>query len=365
MHYFSSFRYLLNKKIFSKLNSGYALPPSIIFLALNTRCNLKCIMCDSAQNVLKSSFVKNTGTNKENIEIPYELVKKLVDEIKVFKPIISITSREPLLHKNILDIIFYILKNNLKCSLTTNGFLLSDFAADLVRMKLHYLYVSIDGPSSIHDEIRGVKGAFRRAINGIQKIQYLKRMYNLNFPRIGIYYTINHKNFIYLEQTRRYFEALKVNDIHFDHINFITSDMAEIHNQKFTNLPVCQSGIYGRELEEVDVKKLWKQLRMVENNKREIKVFTKKLSLNDLEIYYREPKKFIRKTNRCLSPWLYAQVTARGELVPMLRCYHLVFGNINDHSFKEIWNVNSFKEYRKRLKKYRFFPACSRCLETL
>lgn len=353
----------LNRKVLYYLNKGFAFNPTSLFIAINTNCNLNCKMCDSAQNKLEAPFAKNAGTNQEKAILSLELVKKIINEVKDFYPNIGITSREPLLHPNIIDIADYILKNRLQCNLTTNGYLLSKYAEDLVRVGLSGLNISIDGPEEIHDEIRGKKGAFRKATEGIEAVNYFKQRFNRHYPKIRVYYTISDLNHQHLLASAMEFRKLNITKMYFQHLNFITEEMVQIHNQTIDDYHVSTAGgVSANNIDKIDVEALYQQLSEVKHI-REIPISVQNFSKSQLEMYYFEPQKFIYPSRRCYSPWLYSQVTAQGEVVPRLRCYPVVFGNIKDSTFKEIWNNEEYWKFRLRLRDKKVFPACSRCWE--
>ena len=73
---------------------------------------------------------------------------------------------EPLLRNDIDDILYESYKR-FHTSMVTNGWPLAG-KIDNIKNCLDFLFVSIDGGEEIHDEMRGIKGSFKHAVEGIK-----------------------------------------------------------------------------------------------------------------------------------------------------------------------------------------------------
>jgi MoaA/NifB/PqqE/SkfB family radical SAM enzyme len=98
----------------------------------------------------------------------------LEQEKKVLKQIynsgacgVAFEGGEPLLRKDLVDILAFSRSLPLHTSLITNGTLLESKIDDVARFINGVIYVSLDGLEKTHDEIRGVNGSFRKAVRGI------------------------------------------------------------------------------------------------------------------------------------------------------------------------------------------------------
>ena len=92
---------------------------------------------------------------------------------------------EPFLRKDFLDIVKYGKSKGLNCSTISNGYLINeDLAKQIVTSGIDSIGISIDSADrELHDEIRGTKGAFDHAIEGIRLIRQQQKEYNADFPR--------------------------------------------------------------------------------------------------------------------------------------------------------------------------------------
>lgn len=347
-------------------NTGFSFSPLTIYISVNSVCNLRCKMCDVGQKVKESTFYKNLSTNGKS-ELSVERLKELVNELKEFKfkPFISINSTEPLLYSGITEISEYIVKNGLKLQITTNGYLLEKFAEDFVRIGVQRIWVSLDGPPKIHNEMRGVKDSFEKATVGIKAINKQKRKLGSRYPQLFSAYAITNYNYHCLEQYMESIKDLNFEHIVFSHMNFVTPEIAIIHNQKFGN--ICRANptsIADANPNEVDVKVLYEQIKKVKKKYNSKVSFMPDLDFKDLQKFYYNPEVFVLGT-KCQTAWAVVQIIANGDLVPLSRCFNIPLGNINESSFKELWNGEKMREFRKTIKKYGTFPACSRCCGVL
>ena len=151
-----------------RFHPEYAGLPANVGLNLTRRCNLKCKMC--MQNRHGEVSESTASWFDARRELPVEQWLKLVDELASFRPWVSVTGGEPLLYYGFSEIIRTLKEKKLPTDLTTNGVLLENVAELLVELGVEIVYVSVDGPEEIHEEIRGLKGCFTRTTSGIQAL---------------------------------------------------------------------------------------------------------------------------------------------------------------------------------------------------
>jgi MoaA/NifB/PqqE/SkfB family radical SAM enzyme len=80
---------------------------------------------------------------------------------------IAFEGGEPLLRKDLAEILAYSHSLSLHTSLITNGTLLESRIDEIASSINGVVYVSLDGLEKTHDAIRGVNGCFKEAIRGI------------------------------------------------------------------------------------------------------------------------------------------------------------------------------------------------------
>lgn len=306
-------------------------------------------------------FYKNLIGNNGH-DFPIERFKTIIDEVRYFKPFISITSTEPLLYPYILDAVEYVVKSGLKINITTNGFLLKRYASDLVKKGLQRLTVSLDGPQEIHDSIRGVSGSYRNSIEGIQALDSYKKLYNSEYPQIFVNTTILDINASHLLKFMRGLPLKMVHQVGFMTMVFCTKELACKHNAVFGDrylaTETCLSG--GMNPNNIDVDDLFDELCAIKSKFGDKAAYFFKLDRETLRTYFQKPDEFING-NRCVFPWYTAQITSSGNMVGLTRCYNNSFGNIIDDKFANVWNGEKMRKFRLDLKRHKRFPACTRC----
>lgn len=122
-------------------------------VALSERCNYRCIMCRRPD---------------DEAALDRDLVFDVMEQASALGlKVISFCGGEPFVHPDFVEIAERAIALGLKVQLTTNGSLVT--AETLERLHgLDCLTVSIDALQATHDRIRGVPGAFERAIEAIQ-----------------------------------------------------------------------------------------------------------------------------------------------------------------------------------------------------
>lgn len=223
---------------------------------------------------------------------------------------------EPLLNKELPQIVALAHQHNICTAITTNGMLLNaSMSESLIESKLDILYVSIDGCSEESYQKYRVGGSFEKVISNVQQLVELKKRKKSYFPFIEWQYIVFKHNEHEISQAKLMAKKMGINNIVFlpaytEDDNFAPTDPS----MRLSNgSPLSKRS---------DCNHLW----------------------NTLSIHW------------------------NGTLVPC--CYDYdekySFGNIYTTSFNEIWNSEPFTESRKMvtsgdLKQYHFTP-CKNCI---
>ena len=328
--------------------------PVTIYLGVNSSCNLKCRMCDVGLRAEESQFYRHLKTGEE---LSLRRLKELVDEVAHFKPVIAAISTEPLLYNGIMELASHVNARGLNFHLTTNGYLLTDFANEISRVGLETLWVSIDGDEETHDSIKGVSGSFRRAVDGIERVAASAQR-----TKILINYTISHHNYSCLVRFVEGIAQTGVRNVIFSHLNYVTDEMAEAHNNQHSEVGRATAmSIRGTDPKSVDPIALLSQIEEVKTRWPGFSLFCPDLqTINEIEDFYYRPEKIVAKSY-CPIPWTVSQIIANGNVIPITRCFEVVLGNIYRQSFAEIWRGEKMQAFRRALKKQGLFPVCTRC----
>ena len=121
---------------------------------LTYNCNLRCKMCP---------FWKRS-TPDSSLEKEKAILKQIYESGACG---IAFEGGEPLLRKDLVEILAFSHSLPLHTSLITNGTLLESRIDEIFPYINGVVYVSLDGLEKTHDAIRGVSGCFKKAIGGI------------------------------------------------------------------------------------------------------------------------------------------------------------------------------------------------------
>jgi sulfatase maturation enzyme AslB (radical SAM superfamily) len=133
--------------------------PVVVWNVTRT-CNLRCIHCYA---------------EAENVEYPGELSTEqalaVVDDLADFGvPVILFSGGEPLLREDLFALAARARDRGIRCVLSTNATLIdTDTARRLKDAGFSYIGVSIDGIDDAHDRMRGKRGAFGAALEGLRR----------------------------------------------------------------------------------------------------------------------------------------------------------------------------------------------------
>jgi Fe-coproporphyrin III synthase len=130
---------------------------NVIHIHPTLRCNLRCKHCysSSAPNL------------KGGIEL--ELLKPFLEyAFETGFNIVSISGGEPFLYDQLKDLLVESKKIGFRTQIASNGMLLKASKSQECLEYIDLIAISIDGTEEEHDQIRCLKGAFKKTVEGIQ-----------------------------------------------------------------------------------------------------------------------------------------------------------------------------------------------------
>lgn len=190
-------------------------PPRFVFMEINKRCNLRCSHCD---------FWQRDDEDKADYFQPTQK-RALLDEFVAMNPRghVVICGGEPMLD---LDDYFDLTKACRERGLTAlsvvNGTRIRrpEMAERLILEGPHEISISLNSHiEALHDETRGVEGAFQKAVNALRLLVDAKRRLKATETRIYVMGLIYSRNYRYIDG----FYDFVLNDIGADQLklNFI------------------------------------------------------------------------------------------------------------------------------------------------
>jgi 12,18-didecarboxysiroheme deacetylase len=124
-----------------------------------------------------------------NNELDTKTGMNLIDDLANFgTPVILFSGGEPLTRKDLPELAAHAVKRGMRAVISTNGTLISkEIAQTLKDIGLSYVGISLDGMEQINDRFKGVKGAFKSALEGIENCKKAG-------IKVGLRFTINKFN---------------------------------------------------------------------------------------------------------------------------------------------------------------------------
>lgn len=327
---------------------GIAIKPTLA-------CNLRCKMCSFASSGDVLADPKET--------LPLEVWTSMVDEVAPFRPYISLTGGEPLLYPRISELILHIKKRGLFCTVTSNGTMLTKRAPEFMDDPPDVLIISIDGPSEVHDELRGQPGSYERAAAGINLVQALKKERRRRRPLLVINCVITTFNYRRIEEIIDLARELRADALNYQHQWSLTRRMIEEHNKRHGEVHPISCGEVGEiELPPPDLTEVVEVVRRIRRRTHSSNggtYITFHPDLGDSEVYrwYADPHNWVRRRPPACA-WITTNVLPNGDVEP---CFGMTCGNITRDKFTSIWNNSAFREHRKRLSRFGDLPVCARC----
>ena len=175
--------------------------PIVVWSTTRT-CNLRCVHC---------------YTDSENKKYSGELTTaeglRLIDELADFAiPSLLFSGGEPLMRPDLLRLIEYAAKKNIRPVISTNGTLIDrDMAGAIKNAGVVYAGISLDGMEDVNDSFRGVKGAFKKAMQGFENCRKAGQ-------RVGLRLTLTKRNYQDLHRIFDFIESEGINRACFYHL---------------------------------------------------------------------------------------------------------------------------------------------------
>lgn len=189
-------------------------------------CNLNCIHC----------YAKAVHQSRDK-ELTTEEGFHLIDDLATFGvPVLLFSGGEPLLRSDLPELTEYAVSKGMRAVISTNGTLITEEKAILLKNAgVSYVGISLDGLEKVNDHFRGVKGAFKKALNGIKNCQKVKL-------KVGLRFTINKLNIDQVPGIFDLAETMNIERICFYHLvysgrgsNLVDQDLSHSETRKIVD----------------------------------------------------------------------------------------------------------------------------------
>lgn len=174
----------------------------VIVWNMTQRCNLKCVHCYA--HALEVDGVDDISTDQ---------AKTMIDDLAAYgAPVMLFSGGEPLVRKDLVELAKHATSKGMRAVISTNGTLITkEKAKELKEVGLSYVGISLDGMEEVHDRFRGVKGSFRKALQGIENCQ-------AEGLKVGMRFTVNKRNAVEVPGIFKLLKELEVPRVCFYHL---------------------------------------------------------------------------------------------------------------------------------------------------
>jgi len=308
------------------------------------RCNLRCAHC-----YISAEDREFSG------ELTTEEARAMIADLADMKvPVLMFSGGEPLLRKDFYELGKYATDIGIRAVVSTNGTLIDKEAAErIVASGFKYVGVSLDGLKSTHDRFRGVKGAYERAIKGLENCLDAG-------TKPGARFTLTKWN--YNDLPGLVDEVIDRGIPRFCMYHLVYSGRGEEIAGIDTTLQQKREAIdymISKSFELADAG-IDMELLTVDNHADGVYIL-KYIEKNQPE-RYEEAKKLLLARGGCSAGDKFSNVDPSGEVHLCQFWGHLSLGNVKDRKFSDIW----LDENNELLKKMRNKPAylkgkCGEC----
>lgn len=189
-----------------KINSWYVNylrhthPLQYLFWEATLNCNFNCQHCGSRAS--RTKHYTDELTTKE-IKSVFKSIAIQTDPKKIM---LAITGGEPLLRKDLFEVMSYAHNLGFEWGLVTNGSLVTTQVVDQMKKAgMSTIVVSIDGVGQTHDAFRDTPGSYLKAINAVKLLVSSK-----SFKNVQITTTVSQINISQLELMYKTFLPLGI-----------------------------------------------------------------------------------------------------------------------------------------------------------
>ncbi len=319
----------------------------VVVWNVTKKCNLKCIHCYA-----------HADDENDSDELTTQEGKELIDDLADFGvPVILFSGGEPLMRKDLPELVTYARSKGLRAVISTNGTLIDEkMARRLKEIGLSYVGISIDGTMPTNDNFRAISGAFLAAIEGLRNCQK-------EGIKVGLRFTINKYNMDEIPDIFDLIEAEKIPRICFYHLVYsgrgsemIDHDLSHEESRKTVDLILDLT-------EELHKKGLPVEVLTVDNHCDGPYIYMRLLNKDPNRA---EEVLELLKMNQGNSSGIgIGCISWDGSIHPDQFWRHYSFGNVRERKFSDVWKDTS-DELMKGLKDRKGLirqnaDRCARC----
>ena len=320
--------------------------PHCLYIEVTNRCNSLCETCPR-------TFV----TREPLGDITWENFKHVVDSNPVMTRAVLHGIGEPLMHKDLLQMIAYLKARGIYVLFNTNAVLLKRAMQErLIASGLDELRISLDGATpETYFKIRGIPALDKVIANSAQMVQTLHRLH-ASRPRLSFFFTGMRANLPELPDVIRIAHRIGMPEVYLQRLTYFDDGMAVSDQAIFT--------AYGDDAAEQQI--VAECERLARDFDIQFNGSGATTARQSLEQALEKPR---RPWQRCTRPWTVGYVTANGNALPCCIAPFtaapypsLILGNaFGPGGFASVYNGPEYLRFREQFLSDSPPPSCAGC----
>lgn len=330
-----------------KWMNGEQAPPMTLELNPTNRCNLKCLSCWLREFKAETEEL----SDERLLNIIEEAFELGIKEVRIPG------SGEPLMRKNLMNVMKKIKEHGMNGLLITNGALFTKQSIrELVEIEWDCVTFSIDSADKkTHDHLRGVKGSFHKVIEALKEFKRIKNELKKEKPMIRFNTVLSNKNY-----------------------NALSKIFELGHKYGCKDIQIQPMTIWGGEgkklkLNDQQIEESKQELQKAQKKSKEYIINSNIPNLLNLE-YVKNANhmdKIIKEVPKssdnsflslpCFEPWYNMIILPNGVVSPCSISGNKINENVQKKSLQEVWHGKGFNAVRESLSKKRLFEYCKQC----
>jgi MoaA/NifB/PqqE/SkfB family radical SAM enzyme len=327
-----------------ELSSRVDTEPICLYLEVTNRCNLLCTTCPRTYEQLEPEA-----------DMSWELFTKIVSGVDHLQRVVLHGVGEPMLVRNLPQMVRYLKDRGVYVLFNTNGTLLTEKNGQaLIDAGLDEMRVSLDAAdASVFQMVRG-KDMFDRIVTNLRGFRQMQQRLGIETPRVSMWLTGLRETLDQLEGFVRLADSVNVREIYLQRMVFFADNSQ--------GLARAESALFEKTTEQEE-----------EIIQRAVALATS-LGVSFNASGATEPGTSIKKRaedspwSLCRRPWTLMYFTATGRALPcciapfsMHGYDSFTLGDASQQTLREIWNGPQYQQFRSSLMTPDPPRACANC----
>ena len=306
--------------------------PKCLYLETTNRCNLKCRTC----------IIYRGGWEPERDVVLEELIM-ISEQLPDLERAVLHGIGEPLLNRDLTEMIRHLKNKNVTVLFNTNGILLNEQQQEnLIDSQVDEIRVSLDAASSNGYKAVRDSDKFDLIVNNLQTMTKRLQSRKLPQPKLSLWFLGNQENITELPKLIELTARMGIRELHLQRLVYFLDDEGY-------GLANSQSSLTNPD---VEVSQL---IHRCLKRARELGISFSASGLTDPVHSVRGSPPDAAPWKRCFRPWEVVYITAQGNVLPC--CISpfstgdyssIILGNIFERPLQEIWLGEKYKDFRRR-----------------